>query len=186
MRFVAPRTPRLFAAAIAIAVTLGLACSDSTAPALSRRIAGTYVLTTDLQSYTYSKSCQSTPNGTVCTDTTVAAGSSKLYGTFTLVDTNAASSKNMGFTVSAASFHQAGCSPTNTYPCTETVASYSGSATVTGDSLKFVAPLYGSMLVVMNGIVVGDEIQGNLSWHTYLGCCAHQYYSGSFVARRQP
>ena len=180
MRIVPPRKLSLLAAGIAVA--LGLACSDSTAP-LSRRIAGSYTLTTDLQSYTYSKSCQPTSNGTVCTDTTIAAGPSTLYGTFTLVRTSAGGAGEMGFTITDASFHQAGCAPTNTYPCTEAVASYSGSATVKGDSLM--APLYGSMLVVMNGTVVGDEIQGNLSWHTYLGCCAHQYYSGTFVAKRQ-
>ena len=182
MRLVPTRTLTFLAAGIA--VILGLACSDSTAPSL-QRIAGNYALTTDLQSYTYSKSCQPTSNGTVCTDTTIAAGPSKLYGTFTLGHASAESTGDMGFTIDDASFHQAGCAPTNNYPCTESVAAYSGSATVTGDSLKFVAPLYGSMLVVMNGTVVGDEIRGQVSWHTYLGCCAHQYYSGTFVAKRE-
>jgi hypothetical protein len=183
MRLVPPR--KLWLIAAAIAVTIGVACSDSTAPALSRRIAGTYTLTSDLQSYTYSRACRPTSYGTVCTDTTVAAGPSMLYGTFTLVDTSAGRAGDMGFTVSNASFHQADCALTNSYPCTESVAPYSGSATVTGDSLTFVAPLYGSLLVVMNGTVVGDEIQGQLDWHTYLGCCVHKYYSGTFVAKRQ-
>jgi hypothetical protein len=183
MRIVPPRKLTLIAAGAA--VTLGLACSDSTAPPLSRRIAGTYTHTTDLQTYTYSTICQGTNNGTVCTDTTVDAGPSKLYGTFTLVDTSAGHGGDMGFRIADASFHQAGCAPTNTYPCTEAVASYSGSATVKGDSLTFVAPLYGSMFVVMNGSVVGDEIRGQVDWHTYLGCCAQQYYSGTFVAKRE-
>jgi hypothetical protein len=56
---------------------------------------------------------------------------------------------------------------------------------VKGDSLTFLAPLYGSLMVVMDGTVVGDEIEGQLYWHTYLGCCARQYYSGTFVAKRQ-
>src|SRR5690242_8032001 len=57
----------------AVVVAFGAGCSDSTAPSLSRRIAGIYDLTTDLQSYTVTTRCTGTPDGTMCTDTTIAA-----------------------------------------------------------------------------------------------------------------
>ena len=178
MRIVPPRKLSLIAAGIA--VTLGLACSDSTAPSLSQRIAGTYALTTDLQSFTYSLSC----TGTACTDTTVDAAPSKLDGTFTLVNASGGGSGEMQFTISNASLHEVHCGR-GTDPCADGVASLSGAATVAGDSLEFLTTLYGGTVVELHGAVVGDEIRGELVWQTYFGCCAHEYYSGTFVAKRQ-
>lgn len=131
MRFVPLRNLSLIAAGIA--VIIGLGCSDATAP-LSHRIAGTYVLTTDLETYTYSNSCHLTNNGTVCADTTIAAGPSKLYGTFTLADTSAGRSGNMGFTIPGASFHQAGCALTSTYTLGAALASTTAGPSSRSDS----------------------------------------------------
>jgi hypothetical protein len=91
----------------------------------------------------------------------------------------------MQFTISGANLHEVVCAE-GTSPCVERVESLSGAATVTGDSLEFVAPLYGGTMVELLGAVVGDEIRGDLIWRTYFGCCAHQYYIGTFVAKRQP
>ena len=183
MRFEPYRPAWLLVAATAL--SLALACSDSTAPPLSRRIAGTYALTSTLTSYTYSNSCRPTSNGTVCTDTTVVVEGMKMDGTFMLVDaTDPRSTTNMAFTVPDAVLHVTSCDPIAS-SCTAAVSSYSGSATVHGDSLEFEAPLYGSVEVFLKGNVIGDEIQGGVIWYTYLGCCAHQYYTGTFIAKRQ-
>lgn len=183
MRLVAIRKLCLIAAGIGI--TAGLACSDSTSPTLSRRIAGTYALTTALQSYTYSTTCQPTTGAPVCTDTTVDASASKLNGTFRLVSASSRSSGDMEFTITDANLHEVDCRE-GTSPCGERVESLSGEATVTGGSLAFVAAVYGGMTFELHGTVVGDEIRGDLTWRTYTGCCAHQYYLGTFAAKRQP
>jgi hypothetical protein len=175
----------LLAFSCAIVAVVALACSDPTAP-LVKRIPGTYVLSTVLDSLTYSDFCGHTWNGTVCHDTTVAAGAAKFYGTISLGDTTQGTTSIMRFAITDAAFQQADCGPA-TVSCTGSVQQYHPStATISKDSLRFQSSIYGSVLVILDGTLAGDEISGRLTWHTYLGCCARRYYTGSFVAKRQP
>lgn len=162
-----------------------IACSDSTAP-IAARIPGQYALTTVLESFTYSYSCNPTSNGTVCSDSTVAAGASKLYGTFVLGDTVQGDWKAMQFPVSDIVLHQADCALSVTQ-CSEKVTEwYSGSLSVTRDSLTIFGLMSGGIQLYLNGRFAGDSIVGDVSWATYLGCCAVRRYDGTFVATRQP
>jgi len=167
------------------AITLVLACSDSTAP-VAARLPGRYELATVLNTFTYSYVCTPTNNGTVCSDSTVAAGASKLYGTFTVGDTVQGTGKELQFPVSSIVLHQADCALSATQ-CSERVVTWlSGSLTVTRDSLSTFGLLNGAVQIYLNGRVVGDRIVGNIGWATYLGCCARRRYEGTFVATRQP
>ena len=167
----------------AMAVILAVACSDLTRPTASR-VRGTYELSTVLETLTYSSSCLPTPNGVQCTDSTVDAGSSKLYGSFTIGDEIPGPAGYITLAMTGADIHMSDCG-ISTSPCTETVAPFtSGSASVNLDSREFSAPIYGAALVALHGTLGNGEISGSVQWHTYLGCCAVRYYSGTFVAKQ--
>lgn len=163
---------------------LVLACSDSTAP-ITARIPGRYALRTVLDSFTYSYSCNPTSNGVRCSDSTVAAGASKLYGTFMLGDTIPGTWKAFAFPVTGIDLHQADCALSATQ-CSEKMGEWrSGSLTVDRDSLTIFGQFSGDIQLYLNGRFVGDSIAGDISWATYLGCCAVRRYDGTFVATRQ-
>ena len=178
----------------AVAVTLALGCSDSTAP-ISSRIPGTYELSTVLDSLTYSDYCSLAMSGMppICHDTTVANTTGTLHGFITLVrfshlaelalgDTVQGTPTDVVFQVPAGSVEEKFCGS-----CSPSAQSYySTTATVGRNGLRFQARLQAGVLVVLDGTVGDGEITGRVDWHTYLGCCMVSYYSGTFVARRQP
>jgi hypothetical protein len=171
-------SPRRTAAAGATALLLALACRDATAPTLEQRLAGTYDLTTTLVTRTYSVGCGLVP----CRDTTVADSAPTLYGTIIVLDTVVRELNRSSLPVNSAVMHQ---SEDGT---AEQTHEYYGSLAVTRDSIHVYGNLFSAFggLIVFNGTLDGDSIAGTLDWNTYLGCCAVDYYSGTFVARRRP
>lgn len=172
---------RLLGAMVAVMVALG--CSDSTAP-ISSRIRGTYELSTVLDSLTYSDYCSLATSSMppICHDTTVANTVGTLHGFITLGDTVQGTSTGMVFQVPAGAVEEKFCGS-----CSPSAESYySTTATVSRSNLGFQARLQAGVLVVLDGTVGDGEITGRVDWHTYLGCCMVSYYSGTFVARRQP
>ena len=169
----------------AVAIAVVAACSDSTAP-ISRRIPGTYELTTVLDTYSYPSDCVLTNNGLSCTTVvTVPAGASKLYGTFTVGDSINGTSRELNFPVTNIVFHQADCA-LSSGPCTEaSTAWYSGGLTLKRDSLTVYGQLSGQVQLYFTGRLDDDRFVGTITWMTYVGCCGVRYYSGTFVARRQ-
>src|SRR6476661_8607730 len=146
----------------AIAIALVVACSDSTAP-ISRRIPGTYELTTVLDTYSYPSDCVLTSNGPSCTTAvTVPAGASKLYGTFTVGDSINGNARELNFPVTDIIFHQADCA-LSTGPCTEAPTSwYSGGLTLQRDSLTVFGQLSGQVQLYLTGQLDGDRLVGTV------------------------
>lgn len=174
-----------FALFAAVGSVLVFACSDSTAPLISR-IPGDYELTTVLDSFTYSYSCTSSVNGLICSDSTVSAGASRLYGTFTIGDTIKGDGRAFLFPVSNVVLHNADCALTTTQ-CSEATSPWS-SASITvrrGSSAVFGQFLY-LQPIYFNGTFGDDKIVGTISWATYVGCCVVRHYDGTFVATRRP
>jgi len=169
----------LFSAAVAVA--MALACSDASAP-ISSRLRGTYELMTVLDSLTYSDYCSHSSGPPVCHDTTVANTTATLHGDITLGDTIQGTPSDMVLHMPAGALEQTICAS-----CAPNAADYlATTATVSRDGLRFEARLDAGVLVVLDGTVANDEITGRVTWHTYLGCCMVNYYTGTFVAKRQP
>jgi hypothetical protein len=175
-----PRTLLAFSGAILI--TVALACSDSTAPLVSR-LPGTYELSTVLDSLTYSDYCSLPTQGMPpqCHDTTVVNSTGKLHGFVTIGDTVQGTPTDMTFQLPAGSLAEIICGSCTSIPA----GYYSTTATVGRDSRTFQARLSSGVLVILSGTIIDDMITGKVVWHTYLGCCMVSYYTGTFIMKRQ-
>lgn len=171
-----------------------LACKDSTAPdanaTLVDRVRGTYELSAVLDSHTYTDSCPSpSPSNPMpaCHDTTVAVSGRRLHGLVTLADTVDAStfttsSEDMYFQVPAGALTAINCDTcsSSTSPFPPTIAF------VRRDSPTLEVTLAPGAYLILQGPIANDAITGRVEWATYLGCCRADYYTGTFVAKRQP
>jgi len=164
--------------------TVGLACSDATAPVASW-LHGTYGLTTVLDSLTYSDYCSPPTSSTslpICHDTTVANTTGLLQGTVTFGDTVQGTSQDIAVAITNAALRQVECES-----CAPSVRDYySSTATVDRHKLTFKAHLLGGTVVDLDGSLTGPFITGRVTFFTYLGSCSQTYYSGRFVMKREP
>lgn len=186
-----PSRRTLLALCGAILLAVALACSDSTGPdRIPPTLAGTYELSTVLDSLTYTDHCANPPsNGDlpICHDTTVANTVGTLDGTMALGDTIRGSVSEFVLPVTYAALRLGECGAS----CSPNVAQFSvspASVSRTGrDSLAFVATVTGPAWIDFNGWIVGDTISGHIKVITSVNCCMHRYYTGSFVLKpREP
>jgi hypothetical protein len=171
-----------------------LACKESTAPdanaTLFNRVRGTYEVSVvlDTQTYTGCLPPSSSNPAPTCYNTTVAISGRRMHGFVTLADTVAAStfttsSRDMFFQVPAGTLNAINCDT-----CSSSAIPYPGDAIaiVSRDSTTFEVALEPAGFLILQGQIANDEITGSALSATYLGALPHYYYTGTFVAQRQP
>jgi hypothetical protein len=174
----------------AICLTVALACSDSTGPdPISRSLAGTYDLSTDLDSLTYTDSCAaSAPAGSplYCHDTTVVNTVGTLDGVVIMGDTIRGINPEFTLPITNAALRLGACGTS----CSPDVTPFSvspASVVRTGrDSLEFTATMTGPAWLDFEGWIADDSISGHITVVTQVNCCMHRYYTGTFVLKRRP
>lgn len=179
----------LLALSAAILATVALACSDSTGPdPISRTLAGTYDLSTVLDSLTYTDNCSVPSNGgtTQCHDTTVVNTAGMLNGTVIVGDTIRGATPEFVLPITNAELRLGECGSS----CSPTAAQFSVSPAFvnrTGkDSLSFDATMTGPAWIDYDGWIAGDSISGRIMVTTAVNCCMYRYYSGTFIMKRRP
>jgi len=185
-----PSRRNLLALSGAMLLTVALACSESTGPAQeTRSIAGTYDLTTVLDSETYSDYC--TPPSTSslppdCHDTTVVNTVGTLSGTVILGDTIRGTVPEFVLPITNAVLRLGECGTS----CSPTVAQFSVSPAnvnrIGRDSLAFEATMTGPAWIDYDGWIAGDSISGRITVITFVDCCQSRYYTGTFVMKQRP
>jgi hypothetical protein len=177
----------LFALGGATVLIVGLACSDSTAPRpIPRTLAGTWDLTTVLDSLTYTDYCTTSTNGAPpdCHDTTVVNTAGTLNGTVVLGDTIRGAAPEFILPISSAALRLGecgtSCSPTQ-FSVSPANVNRSGR-----DSLTFEATMTGPAWIDYDGWIAGDSISGRITVTTSVNCCEYRYYSGTFVMKQRP
>lgn len=169
-------------------LSVALACADSTGPRpIPHTLAGTWDLTTVLDSLTYTDSCTTTSNGTPpdCHDTTVVNTTGTLAGTVVLGDTIRGATPEFVLPVLSAMLRVGECGTS----CSPTTAQFSVSPAnvnrIGRDSLAFEATMAGPAWIDYSGWIVGDSISGRITAITSVNCCQHRYYTGTFVMRHR-
>jgi hypothetical protein len=174
----------------AMLLIVALACSESTRPSPeSRSLAGTWDLSTVLDSLTYTDSCSTpTSNGGApdCHDTTVVNTVGTLGGIVVLGDTVRGTVPEFVMPVANAALRVGECGTS----CSPSVAQFSVSPASVNrygrDSLAFQATMTGPAWIDYNGWIAGDSISGRIMVQTFANCCEHRYYTGTFVMRQRP
>lgn len=167
---------------------VGVACADSTGPRpIPHTLAGTWDLTTVLDSLTYTDSCTTTSNGMPpdCHDTTVVNTTGTLAGTVVLGDTIRGATPEFVLPVLSAMLRVGECGTS----CSPTTAQFSVSPAnvnrIGRDSLAFEATMTGPAWIDYSGWIAGDSISGRITAITSVNCCQHRYYTGTFVMRHR-
>jgi hypothetical protein len=163
-----------------VAFVLALACGDTTGPAVPRNpIAGTYDLTTVLNTYTF-------PTGDYLSGTggfaTSSAGGASLVGTLIIsdsVDAGPATVLRATASVMENPFPTAGHTFANEY-----LGDLAVRADSMGISMNATDTNVVEHIVLSNGTFAGDSIFGTLDWQTKQGPAA-TLLAGTFVARRR-
>lgn len=179
----------LLALSGAMLLTVALACSESTGPAPeTRSIAGTYDLTTVLDSLTYTDGCTTSSNGAPpdCHGTTVVNTVGTLSGTVILGDTIRGTIPEFVLPITNAALRLGECGTS----CSPTAAQFSVSPAnvnrIGRDSLAFEATMTGPAWIDYDGWIAGDSISGRITVITSVNCCAYRYYTGTFVMKQRP
>lgn len=171
-------------------LVVALACADSTGPDRSARtLAGTYDLTTVLDSLTYTDSCaMPASNGDLpdCHDTTVVNTVGTLSGTVVLGDTVRGAVPELVLPITNAALRVGECGSS----CSPSPAQFSVSPANVNrmgrDSLAFEATMTGPSWIDYDGWIAGDSITGRIMVITSVNCCQHRYYTGTFVMKQRP
>ena len=185
-----PPNRRELALSSAILLIGAIACSDSTSPGRhSHTLAGTYALSTVLDSLTYTDDCVNPPsNGVppVCHETTVVNAVGTMKGTVVFGDTIPGTIADLLLPITSAALRVGECGTS----CSPSVAQYSvipATVSRTGkDSLEFAATMTGPAWIDFDGWITGDSLSGQITVITSVNCCTWRYYTGTFVMKRLP
>jgi hypothetical protein len=175
------RIPRCAAIASSVAaIASALACAGTTDPRGIDRFAGTYAVTTALQTYSFINFATAPNPADPYAHVSVPAGAAAASGTM-VVRVSGASTLDVTVTM-----HQLPCTIV-TAPCTSSVDVYHGTMTLSQDSTEASVDALSTSegLDLTLGKVSGRNITGAFEWFLSFGPAASSY-GGTFVALRLP